>query len=129
VVLPRLTSDLADLLAAAAAGDLAGRAPEFADDAAVCVVLASPGYPESPRTGLVIDGLDTLGPADANVFYAGVARDDAGRLVTAGGRVIDVVGHGPTVADARTLAYATAQRISWPGVHFRSDIAEEASSQ
>ena len=128
VVLPRMTSDLAELLAAAAAGDLtAAPAPTFGDDACVTVVLASEGYPAAPRTGDVIEGIEAAEATGATVFCAGVARDDAGRLVTAGGRVLNVVGHGPTVAAAREHAYRAADLISWPGMHRRSDIAREVA--
>ncbi|MDQ3293128.1 MAG: phosphoribosylamine--glycine ligase, partial [Actinomycetota bacterium] len=110
VVLPRLSSDLADLLAAAASGDLRGAAaPTFADDAAVCVVLAAPGYPEHPRTGGLIDGLDEAAAMPGvTVFHAGVAVGPDAGYVTAGGRVVDVVGTGPTIAEARRRAYEGA---------------------
>jgi phosphoribosylamine--glycine ligase len=128
VVLPRLDDDLADLLAAAAAGDLGGRSPRFVDDAAVCVVLATPGYPEDPRGGGLIDGIDdACAVPGVEVFHAGVAKVDDGPLVTAGGRVLDVVGFGATIADARATAYEAVRRITWPGIQFRSDIAEEAA--
>lgn len=124
VVLPRLATDLAALLAAAAAGDLgAAPSPAFVDDACVTVVLASEGYPASPRTGDIIEGVEAAEDDGATVFCAGVGRDDAGRLVTAGGRVVDVTAFGPTVADARARAYRAADRISWPGLHRRADIA------
>ncbi|MFO7279888.1 MAG: phosphoribosylamine--glycine ligase [Thermoanaerobacterales bacterium] len=128
VVLPRMTSDLAELLAAAAAGDLtAAPAPTFGDDACVTVVLASEGYPGTPRTGDVIEGIEAAEATGATIFCAGVARDETGRLVTAGGRVLNVVGHGPTVAAAREHAYRAADLISWPGMHRRSDIAKEVA--
>src|SRR5436190_2899318 len=110
VVLPRLSSDLLDLLAAAADGDLGARTPSFVADAAVCVVAATPGYPENPRAGALIEGLDEIADVDDTlVFCAGVARDGDGRLVTAGGRVLDVVGFGPTIDAARTRAYDALQ--------------------
>jgi phosphoribosylamine---glycine ligase len=126
VVLPRLDTDLAELLLAAATGDVAGApAPRCSDDAAVCVVLASPGYPEAPRLGGRIDGLDDVaGLPGVVVFHAGVAAADDGALVTAGGRVLNVVGRGATIDEARGRAYDAAARISWPGVHHRRDIAE-----
>jgi phosphoribosylamine---glycine ligase len=128
VVLPRLDDDLADLLAAAAAGDLGGRSPRFVDDAAVCVVLATPGYPEDPRSGALIEGIDeACAVPGVEVFHAGVARLEDGPLITAGGRVLDVVGFGATIADARKTAYEAARRITWPGIQYRSDIAEEAA--
>jgi phosphoribosylamine--glycine ligase len=129
VVLPRLTSDLAALLAAAAAGDLgAARAPTSDDGAAVCVVLASEGYPAAPRTGDPIEGLDPSGAVAGEgvvVFHAGVAERD-GALVTAGGRVLDVVAAGATITEARERAYAAVEGITWPGRHHRTDIALEA---
>ena len=124
VVLPRLSSDLAALLAQAAAGDLRSQ-PEFVDDACVTVVLASEGYPASPRTGDVIEGLDEAD--EAIVFCAGVAADGERRLVTAGGRVLDVTALGRTIAEARGRAYAAVSRISWPGMHHRTDIAAAAA--
>jgi phosphoribosylamine--glycine ligase len=129
VVLPRMTSDLAELLAAAAAGDLtAALPPSFGPDAAVTVVLASEGYPVAPRTGDVIEGIADAEATGATVFCAGVAAGADGRLVTAGGRVLAVTGTGPTVAAARDHAYRAAGCISWPGLHHRTDIAREAAS-
>jgi len=128
VVLPRLSSDLCDLLGAAADGDIGSRMPAFVDDAAVCVVCATPGYPEAPRTGSVIDGLDEAEALDdVVVFYAGVSRDAEDRLVTAGGRVLDVVGFGPTIATARARAYEGVSKLSYPGMHHRHDIAQAAA--
>ncbi len=124
VVFPRYAGDLAALLAEAAAGHLVTE-PQFDDRAAVTVVLAAEGYPRNPRTGDVIEGLDK---ADAlpgvSVFRAGVARDAAGRLVTAGGRVLNVTGMGTDVTAARATAYDAVSAISWPGMQYRTDIAE-----
>jgi phosphoribosylamine--glycine ligase len=126
-VLPRLASDLAALLEQAAAGDLYDP-PAFVDDACVTVVLASEGYPASPRTGDVVEGIDEASAVPGvTVFCAGVGRDDAGRLVTAGGRVLDVTATGATIAEARERAYAGVDRIRWRGMHHRSDIALEAA--
>ena len=123
VVLPRLTSDLVDLLVAAADGDLRVD-PTFDDGAAVTVVCASEGYPATPRTGDVIDGLDAASAVDGvTVFSAGVGSDAAGRLVTAGGRVLTVTGQGPDITSARDRAYEAVSRITWPGMQHRSDIA------
>ncbi len=128
VVLPRLSSDLALLLAEAAAGSL-NNTPTFVDDACVTVVLASEGYPTAPRTGDVIEGIDEASALPGvSVFCAGVDRDEAGRLVTAGGRVLDVTAVGATIAEARERAYAAVAKIHWPGMHHRSDIAAEAAS-
>ena len=123
VVLPRLTSDLGDLLAAAAAGRLDGT-PTFDAGAAVAVVCASEGYPTSPRTGDRIDGLDAASAVDGvTVFAAGVGAGPDGCLVTAGGRVLTVTGQGPSVDEARRLAYAAVAELSWPGLRCRTDIA------
>ena len=126
VVLPRLESDLADLLARAADGAL-GSAPSFAPDGAVTVACASEGYPRSPHTGDVIEGLDEAASLDGiTVYSAGVGRDDDGRYVTAGGRVLTVTGVAPSLGEARRLAYDGVGRISFPGMQYRHDIAEAA---
>jgi phosphoribosylamine---glycine ligase len=145
VVLPRLDGDLAALLAEVASGSLR-TTPRFADAAAVCVVMASEGYPESPRTGDTIVGLDAASEVvGVTVFHAGTAFDadtgpapvdDAGPIdspsgqavVTAGGRVLGVTALGPSIAEARTRAYRGVAAISWPGAQARTDIAQEASS-
>jgi phosphoribosylamine--glycine ligase len=125
VVLLRLTSDLADLLVAAADGDLRRAAPvTSSDDTFVLVVAASEGYPVAPRTGDPIEGIEEARAVDgAEVLCAGVAADDSGALVTAGGRVLDVLGRGPDAATARRQAYVALSAISWPGMHHRRDIA------
>lgn len=129
VVLPRMKSDLSATLAAAADGDLgSGGSVEFDDGAAVTVICAAEGYPRSVRSGDVIEGLDQAGAIDGvTLFYAGVDRDDDGRLVTAGGRVLAVTGQAGTVGAARDRAYEAVAHISWPGMHHRSDIALAAS--
>ncbi len=129
VVLLRMTSDLAALLAAAADGDLTTvPAPTFSDETAVLVVAASEGYPVAPRTGDVIEGVDAAGDLDGvTVLGAGVGRDADGRLVTAGGRVLNVVGTGSDASAARSKAYEGVDRLAWPGEHHRSDIAAAPS--
>jgi len=106
-------------------GDLAAvGSPTSSDDAVVLVVAASEGYPASPRTGDVIEGLDAARAVEGvDVLCAGVTTDDDGRLVTAGGRVLGVVGRAPTAAEARDRAYRALGEISWPGLHHRTDIA------
>ena len=123
-VLPRLRSDLGTLLHACATGRLAEEPPpEFDDRAAVTVVLASGGYPGAYDTGLPIRGLEDAAAAeDALVFHAGTARRD-GEVVTAGGRVFAITGLGAELRAARTAAYGAADRISFEGLHRRSDIA------
>lgn len=128
VVLLRMTSDLAVHLVEAAGGALHTE-PTFDDTAAVLVVAAAEGYPGSVRSGDVIDGIDAArAGAGVTVLCAGVAADGDGRLVTAGGRVLNVIGQGPDVAAARTLAYNALSRITWPGLHHRTDIAEGVTS-
>jgi phosphoribosylamine--glycine ligase len=103
--------------------------PTFTTDAMVCVVLSAEGYPAAPRTGDVIEGLDEARAIEGvTVFGAGVARDAAGALVTAGGRVLDVVGRGPDLATARSRAYAGVDAISWPGSYHRLDIAASVAA-
>jgi len=129
VVLPRLRSDLAALLAACAHGELGGFGPLVWDPRpAVTVVLAAGGYPGDPRTGDPIAGLDRLeGRPDVAVFHGGTRREEAG-IVTAGGRVLSVTALGDTLDAARTAAYRAADHISWPGLHRRDDIALTAAS-
>lgn len=124
VVLPRFSGDLAQLLAEAAGGHLRTE-PEAVPDAAVCVVLASPGYPGPPRTGDRIEGWEAAAAVEGvSVFSAGVGLDPAdGGLVTAGGRVLDVTALAPTLDEARERAYRAASCVSWPGLHHRRDIA------
>ncbi|HTT87902.1 MAG TPA: phosphoribosylamine--glycine ligase [Acidimicrobiales bacterium] len=125
VVLPRVTDDLTGLLAEAAAGRLRTD-PRAADGAAVCVVLASAGYPTDPRRGDPIEGIDGAGGLPGvSVVHAGTARDEEGRFVTAGGRVLGVVGTGPSVPRARDRAYGGVEMISFEGMVRRRDIAAD----
>ena len=129
VVLPRLTSDLGELLASAAAGDL-GAAPTFDDGAAVTVVCASEGYPRDLRLGDRIEGLDAAESVPGvSIFCAGVDADAQGELITSGGRVLAVTGQGATISEARERAYAAVAHINWPGMQYRSDIASAAVTQ
>jgi phosphoribosylamine--glycine ligase len=124
-VLPRMRSDLVDLfLAAREPGGLAGTAAEFGDDWAVTLVLASAGYPESSSKGDPISGLAAAAEL-AEVTHAGTA-ERGGEIVTAGGRVLNVTGIGPTPAAARDRAYDAAGRISFEGMQIRTDIAARA---
>ncbi|WCB91696.1 Phosphoribosylamine--glycine ligase [Baekduia alba] len=128
VVLPRLRSDLLEtLVAATRPGGLASCAPmAFGDDWAVSVVLASAGYPQSSSSGDVITGLEDAARAGAEVIHAGTARDAAGAVVTAGGRVLNVTALGPDPAAARERAYAAADLIQFEGRQLRRDIAQRA---
>jgi phosphoribosylamine--glycine ligase len=127
-VLPRLRSDLLDLCRAAREpGGLAGVEAEFSGDWAVTVVLASAGYPASSSKGDVISGLDAAAAVEGvEITHAGTARDDSGAIVTAGGRVLNVTGTGPSPGDARARAYDAAERIEFDGKQMRKDIAARA---
>jgi len=123
--LARLETPFAQLLFAAATGSLGefGRL-RWSDDRAVVVVIASEGYPASPRTGDPITGLDAAAQVPGVVvLHAGTALDASGQLVSAGGRVLDVVAVGSTLAKARQAAYDAVAVIDLPGSHHRSDIA------
>ena len=126
VVWPLLSGNLTDVLLAAARGDLGDREVAQANGACVGVVMAAAGYPARPATGDVITGADAdLGP-DVTVFHAGTAIKD-GHLVTAGGRVLTVVGRGTDHADAMHKAYEAVQKISFDGMQYRSDIGKKAT--
>ena len=117
------------LLAEAAAGELTST-PRCSPDALVTVVCSSEGYPGAFRTGDVIAGIEDAASLEGVVvFCAGVARGDRDDLVTAGGRVLSVTGRAATLSEARARAYAGVQRIAWPGMHHRSDIAAEAAER
>ncbi|GAA1502651.1 phosphoribosylamine--glycine ligase [Dactylosporangium maewongense] len=120
VVLARLETPLAGVLHAAAVGRLAEDPPlAWRPGSAVCVVMASAGYPESARKGDVITGADGV----PGVIHAGTARSEDGALVTAGGRVLTCTATGDTLADARAAAYRLVDAISFDGAQHRTDIA------
>jgi phosphoribosylamine--glycine ligase len=126
-LMARLRSDALELMLAACQERLADIDVDWAPDAACCVVLASHGYPGSPRTGDPIVGLDEAERlSGVRVYHAGTARDGQGRIVTAGGRVLGITATGPTLDDARRLAYDACSRISFPGMHYRRDIGAVA---
>jgi phosphoribosylamine---glycine ligase len=124
-ILPRLEGDLLEALAAAASGSVAGVDLSAGSDAAVTVVLAAPGYPDAPENGIALAGLDRAEAEGALVFQAGTALLD-GELVSAGGRVLNVTALGESVAEARERAYGAVDRIEFPGVQYRHDIALRA---
>ncbi|MCQ4086323.1 phosphoribosylamine--glycine ligase [Saccharibacillus sp. JS10] len=126
VVLPRLQSDLLEIFLAAVNGTLDQVEIEWSDEAAVCVVLASEGYPAAYPKGKVITGIEAAEQNGGLVFHAGTARSEAGELVTAGGRVLGVVGQGAGIAEARDAAYAATEYIRFEGAYKRSDIAAKA---
>jgi phosphoribosylamine--glycine ligase len=124
VILPRMTSDLADLAWTAAEGTLSGCKVSWDPRACVTVVLAAGGYPGSYRTGLEVAGLqEAAARPGIHLFHAGTSLDAAGRVRTAGGRVLGVTALGDDLADARARAYQAAERIRFDGVHYRRDIA------
>lgn len=126
VVVPRLAGDLYRHCIESAQGRLETEV-RFRDDAAVTVVLAAGGYPESPRIGDEIEGLDAAQATEGVVVFHAGTRRDGDRLLTAGGRVLNVTGIAPTVAVARARAYDAAAKIHWPGVQYRRDIAAAAA--
>jgi phosphoribosylamine--glycine ligase len=129
VVIPRLGTDLAELLHASATGSLDDVKVDWSPDAAVTVVLASGGYPGAYETGVPIEGLEEAARVDgAVVFHAGTAEQD-GRVVTAGGRVLAVSALGATIARARARAYEACSKISFEGMTYRSDVAQIAASK
>ena len=124
-IMMRLQSDLVEHIEAALDGALDGQTAAWDSRAALGVVLAAGGYPGSYRKGDVITGLPRQELADAKVFHAGTAMKD-GEIVTAGGRVLCVVGLGETVAQAQARAYEIVEQIHWKDVYFRRDIGYRA---
>ncbi len=125
VVLPLLDSDLVAIMCACADGTLADVPIRWKDGAAVCVVLASGGYPGHYDKGQEIHGLADAEAMGALVFHAGTAMKD-GKLVTNGGRVLGVVGRGADISSAVDAAYAAATKISFKDAYYRKDIAHRA---
>jgi phosphoribosylamine--glycine ligase len=125
VLLPRLKTPLIDVLESIADGTLDACTVEWLDDASVCVVMASAGYPATATPNQVISGLtDAAQIEGVHVFHAGTARDDeTGKYVTSGGRVLGVTASGATLAHARARAYAAVEKIEFAGRLYRSDIA------
>jgi phosphoribosylamine---glycine ligase len=127
-VIPRLESDLAELLLACAEGNLHVYAPRWSPQACATVVLASAGYPRTYKSGFPIEGLDEAARVDGvQVFHAGTARR-GGQVVTAGGRVLAVSALGRDLREARERAYAAAKKVSFEGMTYRRDIALAASN-
>jgi phosphoribosylamine--glycine ligase len=135
VILPRLAAPLGPLLLAAAVGRLLDAARPLGLDGArlpvlpiatVGIVLAAAGYPDAPRPDDPIEGLDRARAAGALVFHGGTARNAAGDYLTAGGRIVTVVGRGPDVADARARAEDATDLIAFHGVQRRHDIGADA---
>ncbi len=125
-IMMRLRSDLVAMIDAALDGNLDRIEPDWDPRPAIGVVMASEGYPSNPRTGDVIAGLaQTISPF-CKIFHSGTREDTDGNVVTSGGRVLTVCALGETLADARALAYAAVDDISWPGAIHRRDIGWRA---
>jgi phosphoribosylamine--glycine ligase len=126
VVLPMMDEDLSWLLAAAATGALPSRSARFRNQPHVAVVLAGGGYPDRAETGQIISGLEAAAAEPgALVFHAGTAKREK-QIVTAGGRVLSVVGRGATHREAIDVAYRAASRITFEGMQLRRDIGQKA---
>ncbi len=124
VILPRLKTDLVDILLAVLNGTLDKLDIQFSPDACVGVVMASPGYPDKLKTGFPISGLDKVGP-DVLVFHAGTKPGErSGEILTSGGRVLTIVATGKTMLEAQRKVYANVPRIHFEGCQFRGDIAD-----
>ncbi|NPA15940.1 MAG: phosphoribosylamine--glycine ligase [Deferribacteres bacterium] len=125
-ILMRMKSDLVDALLASINGTLDSCEIEYLDDAAVCVVMASGGYPGKYEKGKEIHGLDEVAKMErVKVFHAGTKKVD-GKFVTNGGRVLGVTALGKDIKEAVDRAYEAVSKISWEGVHYRKDIAKKA---
>jgi phosphoribosylamine--glycine ligase len=129
VLVPTYGGDWFELLDAAARGDLPRTTPATAKRAALSVVMAAAGYPDAPRSGDRIQGLDAALPEGAFVFHAGTRREADGSVVTSGGRVLAVGASAATLEDAARVAYETVERIRWDGEHHRRDIGGRALSK
>ena len=123
-IMMRLQSDLVELCLAGVDGELADMNPEWDERAALGVVLAAANYPETPRKGDVIHGLEQT-IADAKVFHAGTSEKD-GKVVTSGGRVLCATALGNNITEAQTRAYQLAKTLSWEGMFYRKDIGWRA---
>ena len=121
----RLKTDLTVLCEAALAGRLEQASAEWDARAALGVVIAAHGYPDTPRTGDLVSGLEAAARLPGKVFHAGTQLD-GDRIVTSGGRVLCAVGLGERVADARRQAYALVDAIRIDGAHHRADIGHRA---
>ena len=126
-LLMRMEGDLLPVLMACAAGSLKGVGLSFSNEAAVCVVMASEGYPGSYQKGHPIEGLEeAAGMPGVVVFHAGTQRDAGGAVRTAGGRVLGVTARGGDIPEAISRAYAAVDQIRWPGAFCRRDIGAKA---
>ena len=126
VLMPRLETDLVDLLEAAVEGRLGGQSIHWKDEAALTVIMAAENYPGTPKTGTVIKGVEKAAAlADTLVFHAGT-KQDGDNVIANGGRVLAVTGLGKSVAEAQKRAYDAVDTIDWPGGFCRRDIGHRA---
>ena len=125
-LLVRMETDLLELLVACTEEDLGGREISWSTERTVCVVLASEGYPESSSEGDEILGLDAVRNLPGVHIYHAATSQEEGRFFTSGGRVLNVVGTGSSIIEARARAYAAVELIDFPGIQYRTDIALEA---
>jgi len=127
VILPLLETDLLDVMMAVTEGRLSQVELSWRDEVALSVVLASGGYPGTYAKGKAIRGLEEAGGIEGvTVYHAGTAIDAGGRVVTSGGRVLDVTAVAPTFIEARDRAYRAVDAISFEDMHFRTDIGLKA---
>ena len=126
VVLPLLESDLAEIMVACAKGTLTPDMVEWSDKAAVCVVMASGGYPASYKKGLPITGLKAANAMDGVVVFHAGTREEDGKILTNGGRVLGVTAVAGDIPSAQQKAYDAVDKIHFDGAHFRQDIAWRA---
>jgi phosphoribosylamine---glycine ligase len=126
VILARMKTDLVPILSGVAEGHLPDTKIDWVKDSAVCIILASQGYPDTPATGKVVNGLDAVKDQDdLLVFHAATAVRE-GQTVTVGGRVLGVTGIAPTLDEAIKRAYEGAAKLSFEGMHYRKDIGQKA---
>lgn len=126
VLMALLLSDILTAMIAAYDGVLGSFDLRWRPDSALTVVMAANGYPGSYAKGDEIRGVDEMGDDDLVVFHAGTVRDNGGRLLANGGRVLNITGMGPTVSAAQEKAYEAVRKIDWPGGFCRSDIGWRA---
>jgi phosphoribosylamine--glycine ligase len=125
-VLPLLQSDLLTILQATTNGTLHDADVVFSSQASCCVVLASGGYPKAYETGKEITGLETVEKAGAYCFHAGTKRLEDGKIVTSGGRVLNITATADTLAEAVEKGYQAAEHITFENMHMRHDIGQRA---
>jgi phosphoribosylamine--glycine ligase len=123
VLMPRLMSDLVPALVASADGQLRNVSLRWYPETAVTVVMAADGYPDAPRTGTEIRGVEAAAKTPGALVFHAATRRDGDRLLATGGRVLTVTATGRDVAEARARAYAAVDAIDWPGGFCRRDIA------